>query len=58
MGNMAGWMGPLPPSWIDARNQLQQRIVRRMRSLGMRPVLPGFSGLVPPALKARLFPHH
>ena len=33
--------------WIDSRVRLQRRILARMRSLGMRPVLPGFVGLVP-----------
>ena len=30
--------------------ELQRRILERMRSFGMTPVLPAFAGFVPPAL--------
>ena len=36
-----------PLCWIA---ELQRRILERMRSLGMTPVLPAFAGFVPPAL--------
>lgn len=51
MGCMDGWGGPLPHSWIDEHRALQQKIVARERELGMRPVLQGFTGHVPAALK-------
>jgi alpha-N-acetylglucosaminidase len=51
MGCMDGWGGPLPQSWIDEHRALQQKIVARERELGMRPVLQGFTGHVPVALK-------
>lgn len=51
MGCMDGWGGPLPQSWIDSHRDLQQKIVARERELGMRPVLQGFTGHVPVALK-------
>lgn len=47
MGNLNGHMGPLSPHWIDAQAALQKRILQRERSLGMKPVVPGFSGFVP-----------
>ena len=56
MGNLDGWGGPLPPSWYKQQLELQMRILSRMRSLGMIPVLPGFAGHIPKALVTRLFP--
>jgi alpha-N-acetylglucosaminidase len=47
MGNLNGHMGPLPQSWIDRQAALQKQILGRERSLGMKPVVPGFSGFVP-----------
>ena len=56
MGNMRGWGGPLPyPSWYKAQLSLQHKILTRMRSFGMKPVLPGFAGHIPYAVKA-LYP--
>jgi hypothetical protein len=49
MGNMHGWGGPITQSWIDDQLILQHKILDRMRSLGMVPVLPGFAGHVPEA---------
>lgn len=50
MGNMRGWGGPLPDSWIEGQLALQHKILARMRELGMTPVLPGFAGHVPKAI--------
>ena len=36
--------------WIDGQLRLYQLVLRRMRDLGMRPVLPAFAGFVPPAI--------
>lgn len=55
MQNIDCWQGPLPESWISGQESLQKRIVERERELGMKPVLPAFSGHVPAALK-RLYP--
>ncbi|CAM6109929.1 unnamed protein product [Calypogeia fissa] len=55
MGNLHGWGGPLPQSWLDQQLLLQLQILSRMRALGMIPVLPAFSGNVPPALQ-KIFP--
>lgn len=51
MGNIQKWGGPLPQSWINDQLVLQHRILRRMRSLGMVPVLAGFGGHVPANIK-------
>ena len=55
MGCLDGHGGPLPQSWTDAHLELGRRILERQRALGMRPVLQGFTGHVPPAI-ARKFP--
>ncbi|MGM7680334.1 alpha-N-acetylglucosaminidase [Microbacterium sp. A94] len=43
--------GPMTVEWIDSHVELGQRIMDRQRSLGMKPVLPGFAGYVPEILK-------
>ncbi len=55
MGNLDAWRGPLPKSWMESHKVLQQKIVKRERELGMKPVLPAFTGHVPPAF-VKLFP--
>ena len=54
MNNLEGWGGPLPLSWYAHQEKLQKQILTRMRQLGMHPVLPGYSGMVPHDAKARL----
>lgn len=49
MGNIEGYRAPLPSAWIDKKKDLQVQILGRMRSLGMRPILPAFGGYVPKA---------
>ncbi|MGV3539107.1 MAG: alpha-N-acetylglucosaminidase [Rufibacter sp.] len=51
MGNLDGWGGPLPISWMDSHEALQKQILERQRGLGMTPILPAFTGHVPPAFK-------
>lgn len=53
MGNLNGWGGPVPQSVVDAQSELQKRILSRARVLGMRTVLPGFSGHIPKVLVDR-----
>ncbi|XP_077020461.1 alpha-N-acetylglucosaminidase [Tamandua tetradactyla] len=55
MGNLHSWGGPLPRSWHLKQLYLQHRILDRMRSFGMIPVLPAFAGHVPKAI-TRIFP--
>jgi len=56
MGNIDGWGGPLPVSWMKSHFELQQKILSRQRSLGMKPVLPAFTGHVPAAFQKK-FPN-
>ncbi|MHB8973930.1 MAG: alpha-N-acetylglucosaminidase TIM-barrel domain-containing protein [Pirellulaceae bacterium] len=53
MGCLDGWGGPLSQHWIDSHAELQKKIVARERELGMTPVLQGFTGHVPAALRER-----
>ena len=48
MDNMENYGGPLPAELISRRLALGQKIVARMRELGIEPVLPGYYGMVPP----------
>ncbi|WP_419998562.1 alpha-N-acetylglucosaminidase [Streptomyces boninensis] len=45
--NLSGYGGPVSPGALARRVELGQRIVRRLRELGMAPVLPGYFGSVP-----------
>ncbi|MBU1116935.1 MAG: alpha-N-acetylglucosaminidase [Bacteroidetes bacterium] len=47
MGNINNHQGPLPESWLAKKHDLQIKILERMHSLGMKPVVPAFNGYVP-----------
>jgi alpha-N-acetylglucosaminidase len=51
MGNLDGYGGPLPINWMKSHEELQKKILRRERELGMTVVLPAFTGHVPPDFK-------
>ena len=51
MGNLQGWGGPLTHNWLEQQAALQVQTLQRMRSLDMLPVLAGFDGYVPDAVK-------
>ena len=51
MNNIDSFDGPLPQGWIDSQVELQRKILKRERSLNMKPVLSAFSGHVPEQLK-------
>lgn len=59
MNNMQGWGGTgagmdgNPDWWYERQAQLAAKILTRMRELGMSPVLPGFSGMVPDAMASK-----
>ena len=53
MGNLEGWGGPVSDSYIDQQTNLHQKILHRMRELGIEPVVPGFYGMVPNSLKRK-----
>lgn len=52
-GNIDGWCGPLPKSWKESHEELQKKILARERELGMTPILPAFTGHVPPTFKEK-----
>ncbi|WP_405538976.1 alpha-N-acetylglucosaminidase C-terminal domain-containing protein [Streptomyces sp. NBC_00075] len=45
--NMSGFGGPVSRQLIERRAALAEKIVDRIRDLGMTPVLPGYYGSVP-----------
>ncbi|MBR7128927.1 MAG: alpha-N-acetylglucosaminidase [Tidjanibacter sp.] len=53
MGNLDGWGGPLPQSFFRKHEALQKYILRSERALGMKPVLPAFTGHVPPSFEQK-----
>ena len=53
MSNMEGYGGPLTPALIEQRLNLGQRIINRMRELGIEPVLQGYYGIVPPGFSKK-----
>ncbi|CAK9079389.1 Alpha-N-acetylglucosaminidase (N-acetyl-alpha-glucosaminidase) (NAG) [Cleaved into: Alpha-N-acetylglucosaminidase 82 kDa form [Durusdinium trenchii] len=56
MGNLADdWAGPLSDEYKASRGALAKKILARMRSLGMTPILPAFSGHVPCSI-GKVFP--
>lgn len=57
MNNLEGWGGPNPDSWYRKQEVLQKKIVSRMRELGIDPVFPGYSGMVPRNIGAKLGYH-
>ena len=56
MGNLDGWGGPLPISFMEAHETLQKKILQQERIMGMTPILPAFTGHIPPAF-AEKFPN-
>lgn len=54
MNNLQGWGGPNPDNWYTSQEQLQKRILKRMREWSISPVLPGYSGMVPANAKEKL----
>ncbi len=47
MNNLEGWGGATPLSRYHEQCLLQQKILSRMRELGIEPILPGFGGMMP-----------
>lgn len=54
MNNLEGWGGPNSEAWYRDREELAHKILKRMNQLGMTPVLPGYSGMVPHDADERL----
>jgi len=57
MGNIQGWGGSMPQTQIDDRKKLVQKMIARMQSLGIEPVMPGFYGMVPSDFKSKTKAH-
>jgi len=57
MGNLQGWGGPMPATQIEGRKILVQKMLARMQTLGITPVMPAFFGMVPSTLKDKLKAH-
>lgn len=57
MGNIQGWGGPMLQKEIDARKVLTQKMIARMKLLGISPVMPAFYGMVPSTLKNKIKAH-
>ncbi|HLK29234.1 MAG TPA: alpha-N-acetylglucosaminidase [Puia sp.] len=53
MGNLDAWDGPLSQHWKDEHETLQKKILASERAMGMKPVLPAFTGHVPPSFKEK-----
>lgn len=53
MGNLEGWGGPVSNQLIDQQAELQKKILKRMKELGIEPILQGFYGMVPHDLKTK-----
>lgn len=54
MNNLEGWGGPNSDQWYKDRIALQKKILKRMKEWGMKPVLPGYSGMLPHDAKEKL----
>jgi alpha-N-acetylglucosaminidase len=55
MGNLCCFNGPISLSLLQKRAASAQKIIGRLRELGITPVMPGFYGIVPQDF-ARRFP--
>lgn len=53
MGNLDAWGGPLSANWMQQREALQKKILQAERAMGMTPVLPAFTGHVPPSFNTK-----
>jgi len=53
MGNLCCFNGPISRALLEQRAASAQRILARLRELGITPVLPGFYGIVPGDFRTR-----
>ena len=51
MANMENVNGPIPDNWFAQRTELARKNQRKMRALGMTPILQGYSGMVPNSIQ-------
>jgi len=55
MGGICQVGGTLPSEWHTDQVALQHKVLKRMRELGMQPIVQSFAGFVPKAIK-RIYP--
>lgn len=48
MSNLYGYGGPVHDNWFEKRTELARKNHFFMRKIGMKPVLQGYSGMIPP----------
>ena len=63
MNNLEGWGGSVvaddvkmngnPEWWYERQEKLCRKMLTRMRELGMKPVLPGYCGMVPNSMTTK-----
>src|SRR5579872_5335851 len=58
MGNLCCFNGPISRTLMQKRASSAQQIMRRLRELGITPVLPGFYGIVPADFQKRFANAH
>ena len=51
LGNMTRFGAALTDKWLEERLELGRKISRRMLSLGITPVLPGYYGMLPQEIR-------
>ncbi|QNN40821.1 alpha-N-acetylglucosaminidase TIM-barrel domain-containing protein [Pedobacter roseus] len=56
MGNIQDVGGTLPQQWHEDQIVLQHQVLKRMKELGMQPIVQSFAGFVPGAIK-RIYPN-
>ncbi|WP_260258238.1 alpha-N-acetylglucosaminidase [Elizabethkingia bruuniana] len=54
MGNLEGWGGSVSMDMMKQQAEFQRKILKRMKELGIEPVLQGFYGMVPHDLKNKI----
>ena len=47
MNNLTAWGGPQPESWYKQQRELGRKIFKRMKDFDMKPVIPGYVGMIP-----------
>lgn len=47
MNNLTAWGGPQPESWYKQQLELGRKIFGRMKDFNMKPVIPGYVGMIP-----------
>lgn len=53
MANLEGWGGPISLEYINQRCEMEQRVVKRLKSLGIEPIHMAFYGMVPTKLHSK-----